>query len=345
MKTVKIHFVGFWPDLDFENNIFSVLLKRRYNVVFDSVDPDFLFCSPLGEPFDYMKYDCPRIMYTGEFLTANFNTIDYFIGYDDISFGDRAFRFPLFLFDKLGDTSSNRTITEDEAVKILKDKEYFCNYIFGHDTELGVREKILEGLSAYKRVECAGRHRNNMPGGKTFNMHNKMPFMQKCKFAIAAESVRYPGFTSEKIGHAFDAMSIPVYFGDPDVGKDFNEDAFVDYNRYKTVEAMVEKVIEIDQRDDLYIHMLCQNRYNQARYEEMMFDKLAAFLYHIFDQDKEEAYRRPRFYCAERHETYLRHYNDMLGTIPWKIDRKMRYLAWRWRKIKGSDEERGLLIQ
>ena len=326
MKTIKIHFVGFWENLDFENNIFTSLLKRRYHVVFDDKDPDFLFCSALGKPFDYMQYDCPRIMYTGEFLSANFNTVDYFIGYDDISFGDRALRFPLFLMDKLGDDTSNRILTEDEAKAILDSKEYFCNYIFGHDTELGIREKILEGLSAYKRVECAGRHRNNMPNGEVFQMNTKMPFMKKCKFSIAAESVRYPGFTSEKIGHAFDALSIPVYFGDPDVGKDFNQNAFVDYNQYHDVDDMVKQVIEIDRNDDLYIHMLCMSRYNQIGYEEMMFKKLADFLYHICDQDKEEAYRRPRFYCAGRHEMFLRHYHDLYKAGPFlKIDWRRRY--------------------
>ena len=47
VKTIKIHFVGFWESLDFENNIFTALLKRRYHVVFDDKNPDFLFCSAL----------------------------------------------------------------------------------------------------------------------------------------------------------------------------------------------------------------------------------------------------------------------------------------------------------
>ena len=211
MKTIKIHFVGFWENLDFENNIFSMLLKRRYHVVFDDKDPDFLFCSALGKPFDYMQYDCPRIMYTGEFLSANFNTADYFIGYDDISFGDRALRFPLFLMDKLGDDTSNRIITEDEAKEILKSKEYFCNYIFGHDTELGVREKILEGLSAYKRVECAGSHRNNMPGGRRFSMMEKMPFIKTSDTEVA-ELFRQAGYPElEKEGSLFVFVNIGRY--------------------------------------------------------------------------------------------------------------------------------------
>lgn len=323
MKTVKIYFTGFWEDFDFQENMFTAILQKRYHVVLDSIDPDFLICSPLGRPYEYMKYNCPRIMYTGEYLSADFTALDYFIGYDDITFGDRALRFPLFLYNSDAIPGAPKEMTEDEAYKILKSKEYFCNYIFGHDTELGIREQILEGLSAYKRVECCGIHRNNMPGGQTFNMQTKIPFMEKCKFSIAAESVNYPGFTSEKIGHAFQTNTIPVYFGDPDIYKDFNEEAFVDYSRFSSVEELVQKVIEIDQKDDLYVHMLCQQRYNLANYEEHMFKKLEDFLFNIFDQDKEEAYRRPRFYRSYWHESYLKDYNQCLQSFPIRVTRKI----------------------
>lgn len=99
MRTIKIYFTGFWEGFQYENNMFMNILKKRYQVILDSKDPDFLICSPLGRPYEYMKYDCPRIMYTGEFLSADFTALDYFIGYDDISFGDRAMRFPLYLYN------------------------------------------------------------------------------------------------------------------------------------------------------------------------------------------------------------------------------------------------------
>lgn len=345
MKTVKIHFLGFWSDLDFENNMFSNILKKRYHVVIDEKDPDFLFCSPMCEPFAYMKYDCPRIMFTGEPLSADFTAIDYFIGFDNIQFGDRALRFPLFLVNNEAQGRVYAPLTEDEARKKLKEKEYFCNFIYGHQTVSGIREQMLEEMSKYKRVECIGRFKNNMPDGRTVTMHKKIPFMEKCKFTIACESMRYPGFVSEKIVHAYDAHTIPVYYGDPDIGNTFNPESCLDLGRFSCMEQMMEKVIEIDNDDDLYIHILCQNRYNQMDYEAGMYKALEEFLYNIFDQDKQEAYRRPRWYYAAEHEMYLWHYNDMLGTIPFRLDRKLRYYAWRWRKLKGSDEERGFLIR
>lgn len=323
MKTVKLYFTGFWDDFCNEENLFTRILRKRYHVVIDPIDPDFLICSSLGKPYEYMNYDCPRIMYTGEFNSADFTALDYFIGYDDISFGDRAYRFPLFLYDVTRFT--DKPLTEDEAWALLKKKKYFCNYIFGHDTQLGIREKILEGLSSYKRVECAGRHRNNMPNGLTFNMFSKLPFMEQCKFTISAESVRYPGYTSEKIGHAFQTHTIPIYFGDPDINKDFNEEAFLNYSSFSSVEDLVNKVIEIDRNDDLYVHMLCQHRYNVADYEERKFKGLEAFLYNIFDQTKEEAYRRPRYYRSYWHEVYLQEYNRAVYTIPFRACRKLGF--------------------
>ncbi len=323
MKTIKIHFTGFWKSFDANENMFTYILRKRYNVVLDSVNPDFIICSPLGEPYEYIKYDCPRIMYTGEFLSADFNAIDYFIGYDNIQFGDRSFRFPLFLWSDNGKYKPSEPMTRDEAYNELKKKEYFCNYIFGHDTALGKREEILETLEKYKRVECAGKHRNNMPNNEIYNMRTKAKLMEKCKFTITAESVSYPGFTSEKIVHAFWAKSIPIYYGDPDISNDFNEKSFIDCLKYPSIKDAVEKVIEIDKNDDLYVDMMCEYRYLIAGYEESMFKKLEEYLYHIFDQDKEDAYRRPRFYRAGWHETYLKEYNKHMLSVPHRILKKL----------------------
>ncbi len=324
MKTIKLHYTGFWSNFDPNNNMFTYILRKRYNVEFDSVDPDFLICSPLGKPYDYMAYDCPRIMYSGEFLAPDFSAIDYFIGFDDIVFGDRNFRFPLYLWSSDGKYARSEPLREDEAVAILKQKDVFCNYIFGHDTALGKREEILERLSEYKRVDCCGRHRNNMPDGKTFSMANKSEFMKRCKFSITAESVCYPGFVSEKICDAFRAFTIPIYYGAPDVNKDINVEAFVNCYDYDSIDLAIKKVIELDTNDDMYIDMLCKYRYNVADYEENMFKALEQYLYNIFDQSKEEAYRRPRFYRAGFHEEYLNEYRELVDSISYKVWKKTK---------------------
>ena len=110
--------------------------------------------------------------------------------------------------------------------------------------------------------------------------------------------------------------------GDPTVNKDFNLNSFVDCYQYPTIDDAVERIIEIDKNDDLYIHMLCEYRYKVADYENVMFKKLEEYLYHIFDQDVEEAYRRPRFYRSVWHETYLKEYNKYMLSVPHRILKK-----------------------
>lgn len=324
MKKVKVWFTGFWKSFDKNENMFTQILSKKYEVEVTSNDPDFVICSPLGEVYEYIKFDCPRIMYTGEFLSADFSAIDYFIGYDDISFGDRSFRFPLFLYnDNNGIYANSGALTEDEAYSELKKKDLFCNYIFGHDTAIGKREEILYELMKYKRVECAGKHKNNMPDNQVYNIRNKKELMRKCKFTNCAESVCYPGFTSEKIGDAYLCRTIPIYYGDPNVGKCFNTETFVNCIEFPDIESAVKRVIEIDNNDEMFVHMLSTYRYLEENYEETMYHRLEEYLWNIFDQTREQAYRRPRFYRSGWHETYLKEYNHFSQSIPHRILRKL----------------------
>ena len=92
---------------------------------------------------------------------------------------------------------------------MLEQKEYFCNYIFGHDTQLGIREKILEGCRAYK----AGGMRRNPPKqyarSMRYSMMEKLPFMEKCKFTICAESVCYPATPPKRSATPFRRIPFP----------------------------------------------------------------------------------------------------------------------------------------
>ena len=325
MKTLKIWFTGFWKSFDIKNNMFTQILEKKYQLNISPDNPDFLICSPLGRPYEYENFDCPRIMYTGEFLSADFNAVDYFIGFDEISFADRSFRFPLFLYnDNYGKYECSEPVTRDVAESILKEKKYFCNYIFGHDTAIGKREEILHDLMDYKRVECAGKHLNNMPDGKVYTMRTNKIIRKESKFTISAESVSYPGFTSEKICDAFRNFSIPIYYGDPTIGDVFNNKAFINCHNFKSIDDAVKRVIEIDNDDELYIEMLCQPRYLENDYENMMYHRLAEYLYSIFDQSREEAYRRPRFYRAGWHETYLKEYNRYMLSYPHRLLKKLK---------------------
>ena len=44
------------------------------------------------------------------------------------------------------------------------------------------------------------------------------------------------------------------------------------------------------------------------KYLERKYDELERFLVNVFSQDRDEAIRRVRYFCADNHEKYLREY-------------------------------------
>jgi len=315
-KTIKIKFFGFWPDFNVKDNFILDILNERYNVILCD-DPDFVFVSVFEPyPYSYIDYDCVRIFYTGEPVCADFTNFDYAVGFDDLKLYDRYCNFPnpiaeLYYKDKFSSKS------REEAQGILNSKEYFCNYIYGHQSAEGGREAVLSKIQEYKRVEIAGRFMNNMPDGKVIPFNKeKLEFLNKCKFTLACESMVYPGFTTEKIMQAFEGNTIPIYYGNPDVSKIYNPKAFINLMDFDNLEDALEKIIEIDNNDELYIQMLMEPKFLDENYIENKYNEFRQFLYNIFDQDKEKAYRRIRHYSAKRYSSFLKEMYTARFSLP-----------------------------
>lgn len=310
-KTIKLKFIGFWAGFDVTDNAIIDILKERYNVEL-SEDPDYVFVSVFeDEPYSYTQYDCVRIFYTGEPFSPDFTSFDYAIGYDNITFCDRYCYFPNSIFG-LFDKEKLKGKSFEEANAIYNKKEYFCNFIYKHPTVPGHREAIFNKLQEYKRVESAGTFMNNMPDGKIIPFSKeKIEFLNKCKFTIASESMSVPGFTSEKIMQAYEGNTIPVYYGDPEITKVYNPNAFVHITDLNKLDEVLEKIIEIDNNKDLYIKMLMEPKLLDENYVDAKYEEFKTFLYNIFDQDKDKAYRRIRDYSAG---VYLKSLKEMYLT-------------------------------
>ena len=324
MKRIKIDFCGFWDGFDKQDNLFINILKERYQVEL-SDHPDYIFASVFGRPFDYTNYNCVRILYTGEPLSPDFNLFDYAIGFDNIVFEDeegknRYYRYPLcfYNYEQLKQYVSG--MTYHQAKKALNSKTCFCNFIYGHPSAKGEREAIFEALHKYKRVESAGSFLNNMPGGKVVPFtEEKVEFLRKCKFTISSESICYPGFVTEKIIDPILAQSVPIYFGNQNIEKEFNPEAIINLQRFSSLEEGIERVVEVDHNDELYLHMLMAPKLISEDYLEKIYEGLKQFLFHIFDQEKDEAYRRLRFYAQKRHEDCLQEYSSIFGSSEYHV--------------------------
>lgn len=252
MKEIKINFVDFWPGFDKIDNYFYNLLVQKYTVII-SDNPEFLFYSCYNS--EYLKYKCTRIFYTAENIRPDFSACDFAFSFD-YNKRKNHFRLPLYslFIDNYKMLGHLQTIkTRDEAKRIWSAKSKFCCMVVSNG-DSSVRLNFFKNLSAIKRVDSGGGVLNNV-GGKVVD---KLEFIKDYKFVISFENSRHDGYTTEKIVQPFFKDCIPVYWGNKLVHKDFNTKRFVDHNDFNSEEELINKLIEIDQNDELAIDMLME---------------------------------------------------------------------------------------
>lgn len=99
--------------------------------------------------------------------------------------------------------------------------------------------------------------------------YEKCLFVKRYKFTMSFEnysvlsfdskdpnSILDNGYMTEKILEPFTVGSIPLYWGEPLVYKDFNIKSFVNWHDCLNDEIMIEKIIKLDQDDKKYLEMV-----------------------------------------------------------------------------------------
>lgn len=261
-KTIKVKIVDFWdPDPTNENPTCMSLcgpLSKVYNLNFTE-DPDFVFYSIARRKRSNYK-NCVKIFFTGENLVPDFNKCDYALSLSYIDYYGRHFkRSPLEGMKWLyGPFNATRNFGKNMT------QRKFCNFIYS-DSNKGregvvARERLFDLLSEYKHVDSPGEVKNNMKDAIEPRNGNwragKFEFIKDYKFTIAFENSNSYGYTTEKLTDALFAHTIPIYFGNPAVGLEYNKKAFIHANDYDSLEDVVKKVIELDNDDEAYLAML-----------------------------------------------------------------------------------------
>ena len=148
-------------------------------------------------------------------------------------------------------------------------------------------------LSKYKKVNSGGKFLNNVGGP----IADKITFESKHKFSICFDNCSYPGYTTEKIIEAFAARTIPIYWGDPKVSSYFNDKAFINVMDYDSIDKVVERIVEVDNDDSLYISMLREPALKTQSFSyESIYERFSEWLCSIIEQPLEKAKRTPTGY-------------------------------------------------
>ena len=312
-KIIKINFCGCGNEFKPNNNFILNILKKHYTVEI-SDSPDYVFCGIGGNHFEYMKYDCVRILIMTENLSPDFTIFDYCIGFDYLDFGDRYFRLPYAFQNPKGEPWIPDILSEKDArIYLTHTKKYFCNFIYRHPSSHGIREQIFDKITEYKEITSAGNFRNNISGTMKnysneggllhINSEEKLKYLKASKFTIACESVVYPGFETEKIVDAFKMHSIPIYYGADTISNMFNKNAFINVSEIG-LNGMLDVIKDIDNNDEKYIKMLMECPLNDRFSIQKMYTDLENFLINIFSS--EPVLRRPKYYYVDSVESSLK---------------------------------------
>jgi hypothetical protein len=305
-KKIKIAFSDFWPEFSYDDNYFIDTLSRYYDIeiVKEIGEAEYLFFSAFGN--EHLKYDCVKFFYTGENLVPDFNLCDYAIGYEHMQYGDRYIRMPIYVTGYRWDFERMLEIRGK-----IDGREKFCSFVASNGKMADpTRKAIFEKLSEYKKVDSGGRYLNNI--GQPDGVKDKRAFQEQYKFSMAVENSSHKGYCTEKIVQAFAAGTIPIYWGDTDVGIYFNEKAFINCHRYESLDDMLKAVKEIDNDDEKYQTMLKEPVITDENQMLEAYDRsFEIWIRNIMDQPLEKAYRRSLYGWSLRYkkrivrETYL----------------------------------------
>ena len=131
-----------------------------------------------------------------------------------------------------------------------------------------------------------------------------MAFCSQYKFNIAFENSSSPGYTTEKVMQPLSCFSVPIYWGNPLIAKDFSPTSLVCVKDEADIDRAIEEIVRLDTDDAAYLEKAKTPCLVQPHdfYEK----ELEKFLCHIIDQPIEKARRLNRYGFQSIHRFRMR---------------------------------------
>jgi hypothetical protein len=200
-------------------------------------------------------------------VRVNWDICDYVFDSDYYENNPRHKHYPIWSARDLQPLTLPKNLDE-----FKKKKKFCCMLVSNPDAP--ERIEFFHKLSAYKKVDSAGRYLNNVG----FSVENKKEFISDYQFVISFENSSFPGYTTEKLVEPMLVNSIPIYWGNPVVGNDFNTTSFVNIPDFKSFDEAIEYIIELDSNEEKYLEMASRpwfkdNQIDPQYSEESLLDQ------------------------------------------------------------------------
>lgn len=262
------------------------LLDDAYELV-DSGSPDFLFYTVRSGSIDEYK-NCVKIFFSQEDVVPNFNKCDYGVSSCPMEVGDRHFRYVA-----LGKADEFYKSVRDGWPAVPKSQALGRRFLKVANENANIN--LVSLLSNYKSPDY-------IPPKSFFeSMLSKMKKKggedeederdARYKFTVVWEDFSAEGYTTGALMDAFRNRSVPIYFGNPSVGMDFNKKAFIHVNDYDSFEEVANEVIRLDNDDNAYLEMLNRSPLVNASYDP--YEELRTFLVGVINKGNKPFTKNP----------------------------------------------------
>lgn len=252
-KKIRLDFCDFGPNFSKTDFFLYKLLQERFDVELCD-QPDFLIYCCGGQT--HQLHTCVKVFFSGESDIPDFRECDYSLATAKLD-DPRHLQYPNYVH--YGDP--NEIIKRnDDPEKTMAAKTKFCSFIISgyHPRKNRNRVDFFQRLSKYKQVDSGGKLFNNIGGPIPGGSRGKIDFLRQYKFNIAFENRRLPGYTTEKIFEPMIARCLPIYWGNPEINEEFNPRSFLNAADFPSEEALIEKIIELDNDDAKYLEYVRQ---------------------------------------------------------------------------------------
>jgi hypothetical protein len=235
-----------WEGADPARMPWMPALRRGFDVELVAADagPDVLFFSDHGTA--HFRHRGFKVWFSCENMLPDPLQHDFALTSLHRPGDARHFRIPEFLYAIDAPEALVRPDGFDAAAEAAA-KRHFCSFVVSNPR--GRERNALFGiLDARRGVRSGGRHFNNVGGP----VRDKGAFLRECRFAICFENTEGSGYTTEKLTDAFLARSVPIYWGNPDVARDFDPRSIVLAHDFPSLEALADHVLALDRDESAY---------------------------------------------------------------------------------------------
>lgn len=198
---------------------------------------DLLLYSDFGER--HWEFKGLKVYVTGENMVPDFDQCDLAFTPLEVPPDPRAVRLPYYaqVLPALG--SLVRTSGQPADCQPRRGK--FCSFVASNPRG-PERNTFFRKLHRRAQVDSAGRHFNTT--GQ--RLLDKQAFLLGYRMNLAFENSRSPGYITEKLVEPLLAGCIPIYWGAPDVARDFNPGCMINVDDFPDFDAAIDHILAVD---------------------------------------------------------------------------------------------------